>query len=162
VLMGDAAHPTMPYLGQGAALAVEDALVLGTLLGNLSEVCRDHASMVYNIPIILEAFEYVQKPRTTMIVQASSRNGFYNHLEPGTIDQLKRDHDFANFDPETTVSGSPWIDADFNRRMLGRDSMGVALYEFHQLMKNGRLHSAPPKERDMSHIGYHEMISPRL
>lgn len=32
-IMGDAAHATTPYQGQGAAQAIEDALVLGTVLG---------------------------------------------------------------------------------------------------------------------------------
>jgi len=31
-LLGDAAHPTTPNLGQGACQALEDAVVLGTLL----------------------------------------------------------------------------------------------------------------------------------
>ena len=33
-LIGDAAHPVLPHLAQGAALALEDALVLGELLGD--------------------------------------------------------------------------------------------------------------------------------
>src|SRR6185295_17784825 len=33
VLIGDAAHPMLPYLAQGGVLALEDALVLGNCLG---------------------------------------------------------------------------------------------------------------------------------
>lgn len=33
VLLGDAAHPMLPYLGQGAAMAIEDAWVLAGVLG---------------------------------------------------------------------------------------------------------------------------------
>src|SRR5207237_1235581 len=32
-LLGDAAHPMLPYLAQGAAMAIEDAAVLGDCLG---------------------------------------------------------------------------------------------------------------------------------
>jgi salicylate hydroxylase len=32
-LLGDAAHPILPYLGQGAVLAIEDAVVLGRAFG---------------------------------------------------------------------------------------------------------------------------------
>jgi 2-polyprenyl-6-methoxyphenol hydroxylase-like FAD-dependent oxidoreductase len=32
VLLGDAAHPTTPNLGQGGCMAIEDAAVLGRLL----------------------------------------------------------------------------------------------------------------------------------
>jgi len=35
VLLGDAAHPMTPHLGQGACQAIEDAVVLGLLLANL-------------------------------------------------------------------------------------------------------------------------------
>lgn len=35
-LIGDAAHPTLPYLAQGAAMAVEDAAVLTRALGQAS------------------------------------------------------------------------------------------------------------------------------
>jgi salicylate hydroxylase len=34
-LLGDACHPTLPYQVQGAAMAVEDGLALGVLLGKL-------------------------------------------------------------------------------------------------------------------------------
>ncbi len=31
-ILGDAAHPTLPFLAQGANLAIEDAFYLGALL----------------------------------------------------------------------------------------------------------------------------------
>jgi 2-polyprenyl-6-methoxyphenol hydroxylase-like FAD-dependent oxidoreductase len=34
VLIGDAAHPTLPYLTQGAAMAIEDAVVLASLIAD--------------------------------------------------------------------------------------------------------------------------------
>ena len=36
--MGDAAHPMLPYLGQGAAMAIEDAWVLSSVLANHERV----------------------------------------------------------------------------------------------------------------------------
>ena len=33
VLIGDAAHPTLPFLAQGAAMAIEDAFILSRLMG---------------------------------------------------------------------------------------------------------------------------------
>ena len=35
-LVGDACHPTLPHLAQGAAQAVEDAAVLAVVLGKIS------------------------------------------------------------------------------------------------------------------------------
>ena len=43
--MGDAAHATTPFQGQGAAQATEDALVLQTLLGQV----RTNTKCVYGV-----------------------------------------------------------------------------------------------------------------
>lgn len=44
-LIGDAAHPTLPYLAQGAAMAVEDAAVLTWALGQASS--NNYALQLY-------------------------------------------------------------------------------------------------------------------
>lgn len=49
VLIGDASHPTLPHLAQGAAQAVEDGAVLATLLAKMQS--KDE------IPRILALFE---------------------------------------------------------------------------------------------------------
>jgi salicylate hydroxylase len=51
-LLGDAAHPMSPFLGQGAALAIEDGVVLGRCL---AEGCY--------LPPALALYERVRKPR---------------------------------------------------------------------------------------------------
>jgi len=51
-LLGDAAHPMSPFLGQGAALAIEDGVVLARCL---AEVC--------DLPPALALYERVRKPR---------------------------------------------------------------------------------------------------
>ncbi|KAF7374346.1 FAD/NAD(P)-binding domain-containing protein [Mycena sanguinolenta] len=54
-LLGDAAHATLPSLGQGAAMAIEDAAVLGCLLplGTTRE----------DVPARLEAYQELRKER---------------------------------------------------------------------------------------------------
>ncbi|MEC8200127.1 MAG: FAD-dependent monooxygenase, partial [Pseudomonadota bacterium] len=37
-LIGDAVHPTFPYLAQGAGMAVEDAAILTRVLGGASPI----------------------------------------------------------------------------------------------------------------------------
>ncbi len=64
LLIGDAAHPTSPHAGQGASLALEDAMVLGRLLVKK----RDAAELFYH-------FEQVRRPRTDRIVALARRNG---------------------------------------------------------------------------------------
>ncbi len=38
ILIGDAAHPTLPFMAQGAAMALEDALVLARLMASMDDV----------------------------------------------------------------------------------------------------------------------------
>jgi 2-polyprenyl-6-methoxyphenol hydroxylase-like FAD-dependent oxidoreductase len=69
VLMGDAAHPVLPYLAQGAALAIEDAVALAR---SLEESSDDLA----------EAFHLYERPRRTRIAlvqDLSRRYGWVYH-----------------------------------------------------------------------------------
>ncbi len=61
-LVGDAAHPTLPTLGQGACMAIEDALVASKCLIENAEV----------IPAFQE-YESQRFPRTKMIVEESRK-----------------------------------------------------------------------------------------
>ncbi len=40
ILIGDAAHASAPYMAQGAAMAIEDAIVLGELIGKKLSVAK--------------------------------------------------------------------------------------------------------------------------
>lgn len=59
-LLGDAAHPTTPNLGQGACMAIEDAMVLTRKLMEFE-----------NLSDALQSFENERIPRTTLIVKRS-------------------------------------------------------------------------------------------
>lgn len=65
-LMGDACHPTMPNLGQGGAMAIEDAYVLGEELKGIASTSE--------IPDRLKAYEKRRYVRAS-IAQFLSRNG---------------------------------------------------------------------------------------
>lgn len=60
VLMGDAAHATTPNMGQGACMAIEDAVVLANLISSYSNV---HDAFI--------KFETLRRPRTEKIVNGS-------------------------------------------------------------------------------------------
>jgi salicylate hydroxylase len=68
-ILGDAAHPTLPFLAQGASMALEDAWVL-------AETFATHDSPA----AALAAFEAVRKPRSTRIVAAANANARAYHL----------------------------------------------------------------------------------
>jgi salicylate hydroxylase len=64
-LIGDAAHPMLPFLAQGAGMAIEDAVVLADCLGR----CRDDPAHA------LRLYEDVRRARTERAQRASARQG---------------------------------------------------------------------------------------
>lgn len=77
-LLGDAAHPMTPNLGQGACQAIEDALVLARCLADGSDV---EAS--------LRRYESERAGRTAWIVNASRRVGWIGQVEPPILCRLR-------------------------------------------------------------------------
>ena len=71
-LLGDACHPTLPFLGQGANMAIEDGVVLARVLAAQP---RDPAAA-------LARYEALRRPRTNrMVVEAAAfRPRFHNEL----------------------------------------------------------------------------------
>ncbi len=70
VILGDAAHPTTPNLGQGACMALEDAAVLSHLFAKENQLNN-----------IYRAYEKIRKPRTTWITKQSRTIGIVGQLE---------------------------------------------------------------------------------
>ena len=68
-ILGDAAHPTLPFLAQGASMGLEDAWVLAHALGS-----HDSPAAAF------VAYQAVRKPRTTRIVAAANANARAYHL----------------------------------------------------------------------------------
>ncbi|MCP3470358.1 FAD-dependent monooxygenase [Bradyrhizobium sp. CCGUVB1N3] len=64
LLIGDAAHATSPHAGQGASLALEDALRLGRLMAEGQELSAT-----------FQNFEAERRPRAEKIVAIARRNG---------------------------------------------------------------------------------------
>ena len=71
VLVGDAAHPMRPHLGQGGCQALEDAAVLAAMIDASADV-----------PTAFARFESVRQRRVTAIVRESRRIGQVLNLRP--------------------------------------------------------------------------------
>lgn len=69
-LLGDAAHPTTPNLGQGACMALEDAVVLAKCLAGDGEIAES-----------LRRYESLRFKRTEMITLDSKRVGQVGQME---------------------------------------------------------------------------------
>ncbi len=67
-LLGDAAHPMLPYLAQGAGMAIEDAAVLAQQLAVAS-----------NVPQALQAFAAQRWQRNAQVQRGAIRNGQVFH-----------------------------------------------------------------------------------
>ena len=80
-LIGDAAHPALPFLAQGGAMALEDAAALA---GPLADALRKGADPAP----VLRAFEAGRHARTARLVSASRGVGRTYHL-PAPLDRAR-------------------------------------------------------------------------
>ncbi len=107
-LLGDACHPALPYLAQGAAMAIEDAFVLARCAADFEDPEQ-----------ALKAYEGARVERTTRMVRA-------------TIENLKGMHTPALADPESAakhIANLNRPDAMTQRYdwLYGYDAVGAAL-----------------------------------
>jgi salicylate hydroxylase len=82
-MLGDAVHATLPYLAQGAAMAIEDGAILARALG-----------LTDNEPEALQLYERNRIERTSRIVKGSGANRTLFHMS----DQAELRQAFANRD----------------------------------------------------------------
>jgi FAD-dependent urate hydroxylase len=79
VLIGDAAHATSPNMAEGAAMALEDALVLTDCLHSIPA-----------IPDALAAFQARRRPRTEWVRAQTHRRDHARYLPPTIRDNVLR------------------------------------------------------------------------
>lgn len=72
-IIGDAAHATTPHQGSGAGMAIEDAYVMSSLLGNVTTADQVEACF--------KAFDLVRRERTQKLVTTSREAGEMWELE---------------------------------------------------------------------------------
>lgn len=85
-LLGDAAHPMLPHLGQGANQAIEDGTALAVLLQGLDQ----------SAPIgdVLHRYEALRRPRTSMVQAEARKNG--RRYDSQYQDLAQRDREIAS------------------------------------------------------------------
>ncbi|KAG1807966.1 FAD/NAD(P)-binding domain-containing protein [Suillus subaureus] len=126
VLLGDSCHPMLPYRGQGLAMAIEDAAVLGNIFSH----CSDRSDI---LPL-LYAYQSIRYDRATATQKSSSLNRHILH-KPDGPDQEARDRDMrvameeglriARGEPSTVMlagNANQWADKTKSNIQFGYDA----------------------------------------
>jgi len=95
-LLGDAAHGMLPFVAQGAAMAIEDALVLAEKLAENSDVTTALAS-----------YEAIRKPRAERVQAEARKNDRIYHL--GAPWSTARNLVMASKSSEDLLARMDWI-----------------------------------------------------
>jgi salicylate hydroxylase len=95
-LLGDAAHPVLPFLAQGAALAIEDAAVLASALANDGRV-----------ETALQSYARLRLPRVQRLQQTARKNGSVYHA--GMLVSIGRNLVMGRLGPEGMTNRYGWI-----------------------------------------------------
>ena len=97
-LLGDSCHPMLPFMGQGAAQAIEDAATLkGCLLKS-----RD------NVPAALRHYEQLRLPRASRLQGMSEINKTRFHMPDGSA-QHQRDAEMAAGATDWSWAAIAWL-----------------------------------------------------
>lgn len=81
-LLGDACHPMLPFLAQGACMAIEDAAVLAR--------CLENVSGVEAVTRALQRYEQARKARTARVQAEARAQGRFFHAKTGLTRSLSR------------------------------------------------------------------------
>jgi len=102
-LLGDAAHPVLPFLAQGAALAIEDAVAFAASL----DACGGDPALAF------PRYEALRRKRAGQVQRAAERYGRLYHLRgPG---RLLRNLLLERRRGETLLNGFDWLYAAESR-----------------------------------------------
>ena len=96
-LLGDAAHPMLPFMAQGAAKALEDGMSLTTCLSKIGDIAAAFAR-----------YEKLRLPRTSRIQTMSAANKTRLHLPDGPAQQ-ERDEEMAAGNAYPSIKAVAWI-----------------------------------------------------
>ena len=97
-LLGDAVHATLPYMAQGAAMAIEDAAVLARAL-----------DLDVPLPEQLRRYHEHRAPRTARVIRESDEMGDLYHIaDAAAMRQAFIDRDIARSRNEWLYPYDPW------------------------------------------------------
>lgn len=129
-LVGDACHPTLPHLGQGATMAIEDAAVLAECVSAVpvadGKVDRDTLARA------LKVYELLRKDRTSDLVEMADFSGRTLHLGEGKAKE-ERDRQFAEAGKKGSAVPDKWVSPDVQKMIYSHDCVTEAREKFAEL-----------------------------
>lgn len=133
-LVGDACHPTLPHLAQGAAQAIEDAAVLGVVLARLPDTSPE------NVNKALRVYETVRKDRAETLVELAAASARGLHLgDDNEAAKKKRDAEFAALKEGKGPVPDKWADAEVQKMIYGFDCDKEATAAFDKAFGESKL-----------------------
>ncbi|KAI9170555.1 FAD binding domain-containing protein [Paramyrothecium foliicola] len=140
LVIGDASHAMVPYMSQGAAMAVEDGAALAVALNSIRGVAE--------IQSALELFQSERKKRTGMMQEASMVNAMIWHFPDGPV-QRARDAAMRSEVEGRNIHNSPnqWSDPVTQSWAYGYDAERVMRQRWKEsiselVVKGGKQHSS--------------------
>ncbi|KID83947.1 Monooxygenase, FAD-binding protein [Metarhizium guizhouense ARSEF 977] len=128
-LVGDACHPTLPHLNQGAAQAVEDAAVLAEVL------VKCPGSDLASLNKSLRVYELIRKERASTLVRWAAESGRILHLGQGKAKE-ERDRRFADANVGGHHVPDKWASSDVQEYIYSHDCMQEAADQFSRLYQS--------------------------
>ncbi|THY47328.1 monooxygenase [Aureobasidium pullulans] len=125
VLLGDAAHASLPFQAAGAAQGLEDALVLSNVLSKIADMHKDSVNPMTFIETALEAYDLVRRPRAQKQLEQSAEVGemiFFQHEQAGS--------DMSKILPRVQAGRFDWlwfhdIEDDVNKALARMNEQGM-------------------------------------
>lgn len=110
-LLGDAAHPMLPFLSQGAAMAIEDGYVLAQALAHFDDLQE-----------ALSAYEEERRPRTARVqLEARERGRTYHLATPEELEKRDREmREQQKANPNAVGIKAEWVYEYDARRCVDR------------------------------------------
>ncbi|KAF9770832.1 hypothetical protein IL306_011543 [Fusarium sp. DS 682] len=131
-LLGDACHPTLPHLSQGAAMAIEDAATLAEALSMMPGNGTNREA----IATTLKVYEMLRKPRTSTLVELAVESAKALHLAAGNARE-ERDRQFA---AAAKMGSAPvpdrWVSPEVQKMIYEHDCIKDTRERFQETYKS--------------------------
>jgi len=122
-LLGDACHPTLPHLAQGAAQAVEDGAVIAIVLSKISSK--------EDIPKALRIYQKLRKERAEFCIAEAAANGREMHLSEA--EAADRDRRFREASKDGGANPDKFVDKNTQQILFTHDCEQNALEVWDEL-----------------------------